>query len=95
MYEQKLIKYQIVKNHIHFGTRYAIYNERGIMIRYLIIPITFLFSTALCHGQNGYVPAGEKEWTRQTERLRDLEEERQALRDRAESAGVPRWVWKE
>jgi len=34
-----------------------------------------------------------EEWTRQTERLRELEEERQALRDKAESAGVPRWVW--
>jgi hypothetical protein len=36
-----------------------------------------------------------EEWTRQTERLRELEEERQALRDKAESAGVPRWVWKD
>ncbi len=35
------------------------------------------------------------EWTRQTERLRELERERQVLRNKAESAGVPQWIWKD
>jgi hypothetical protein len=36
-----------------------------------------------------------EEWTRQTERLRELEEELRSLREKAKLAGVPRWVWKD
>ncbi len=36
-----------------------------------------------------------EEWTRQTERLRELQEELRELRDKAKLAGVPRWVWKD
>jgi hypothetical protein len=36
-----------------------------------------------------------EEWTRQTERLRELEEELRELRGKAQLAGVPRRVWKD
>ena len=36
-----------------------------------------------------------EEWTRQTERLRELEQELRKLRDKAKLAGVPRWVWED
>lgn len=34
-----------------------------------------------------------EEWARQSEQLRDLEEELQTLRHEAQLAGIPRWVW--
>ena len=36
-----------------------------------------------------------EEWTRQTERLREMEKELRELRDKAKLAGVPRWVWED
>jgi hypothetical protein len=36
-----------------------------------------------------------EECTRQTERLRELEEEIRELREKARLAGVPRWVWED
>ncbi len=36
-----------------------------------------------------------EEWTRQTELLRELEEELRELKGKAKLAGVPRWVWKD
>jgi len=34
-----------------------------------------------------------EEWTRQTEELRELEEQLRTLRGEAQLAGIPRWVW--
>lgn len=34
-----------------------------------------------------------EEWTRQSEQLRNLEEEVRTLRKKAQLAGIPRWVW--
>jgi hypothetical protein len=34
-----------------------------------------------------------EEWTRQTQRLKELEQELQRLRNKAQMAGVPLWVW--
>lgn len=36
-----------------------------------------------------------EECTRQTARLRELEEEFRELREKAKLAGVPRWIWKD
>jgi hypothetical protein len=36
-----------------------------------------------------------EQWTRQTERLKELEEQHSKLRDEAKLAGVPRWVWQD
>ena len=36
-----------------------------------------------------------EEWNRQTEQLRELEEEFSNLRENAKLAGVPRWVWED
>ncbi len=36
-----------------------------------------------------------EEWTRQTQRLKELEQELQRLRNKAQMAGVPRWVWED
>ena len=36
-----------------------------------------------------------EEWARQTERLREWEEELRKLRGEAKLAGVPRWVWED
>lgn len=36
-----------------------------------------------------------EEWNRQTEQLRELEEEFRNLRENAKLAGVPRWVWED
>jgi hypothetical protein len=34
-----------------------------------------------------------EEWTRQSEQLRELEEELRTLRGEAKLAGIPRWIW--
>jgi hypothetical protein len=36
-----------------------------------------------------------EEWTRQTQRLRELERELRRLRNKAQLSGVPRWVWED
>lgn len=36
-----------------------------------------------------------EEWTRQAERLTELEQELHKLRDEATLAGLPRWVWED
>jgi hypothetical protein len=36
-----------------------------------------------------------EEWTRQTQRLKELERELRRLRNKAQLAGVPQWVWED
>ena len=78
---------QLLKSAIDKTDIYRPEKKRGM----IIYPRALRVDGRLLNTKDQFI----EECTRQTERLRELEEELCELREKAKLAGVPRWVWED